>query len=65
MLFPVLPPELPDFRAASADWQDSIWPASSSDSRAVPVSFLLWDDWAQQDWACLPREALLVVARSV
>lgn len=61
MLYPVLPPELPDSRVAWAepqgDWQDSIWPASLPDSRAVLVGFLLWGDLGHLDLVCPPREA--------
>ena len=64
-----LSPELPDSRVALAEWQldgwDSIWPASSSDSWAPLVWFLLWDDLAELDLVCPPGEALSIAGRRV
>ena len=62
-------PELPDSQAglpeSQGDWRASIWPASSCDSGARLVWFLLLDDLAKSGLVCRPREALLVVLRRV
>ena len=66
-MYLVLQPELPDSRFARAepqgDWQDSMWSASSPDSQAALVWFLLGDDLGHLDLVCPPREERPVCPR--